>query len=443
MSSLKEKFEDYRETPQHATWQQLLGRLNAEMPVKKKRRYLLWLLPLFITGTSAAWWFFEHQATTTPMVATPSIEAPASNANNSKVSNTVAMPLATSSEATISNTVPSGSVVSQPPVASQAIVAAPITPAPVVPAISTPVEPLVKPARKADFASLLHLPDLKLFYAKTKVLPLDGTKLLDTKTPLKPASTLESKYVLEILYAPGFSNVILKSPLSSFLGSKTATNNRNLRNSISHVGFSYTTGFGLKMNITQDIRIKTGYYFTQVNQTLYYNATPEQSPCNCGKDIALSQLDPNISDANVSERADTIVSGNANSYTNKYSLREIPLIFEFNRPTLKYNNLSYVMNIGLSYMYLSGANVKLVDADNVGFVVAEVSRSRSAFNYLNYKDAFNLIAGGGFMYKARRNVEYTMAPQFKIALTSLSKNDRWLREYPWQMQVVIGVGKRF
>lgn len=437
MSSLKEKFEDYRETPQHATWQQLLGRLNAEMPVKKKRRYLLWLLPLFITGTSAAWWLFEHQATTTPVVAIPSIEAPANNANNSKASNTVAMPLATSSEATISNTVPSGSVV------SQAIVASPITPTPVIPAITTPAEPLVKPTRKADFASLLHLPDLKLFYAKTKVLPLDAVKLLDTQTPLKPATTIDNKYVLEILYAPGFSNVILKSPLSSFLGSKTANNNRNLRNSISHVGFSYTTGFGLKMNITQGIRIKTGYYFTQVNQTLYYNATPEQSPCNCGKDIALSQLDPNISDANVSEKADTIVSGNANSYTNKYSLREIPFIFEFSRPTLKYNNLSYVMNIGLSYMYLSGANVKLVDADNVGFVVADVSRSSSTFNYLNYKDAFNLIAGGGLMYKARRNVEYTLAPQFKIALTSLSKNDRWLREYPWQMQVVIGVGKRF
>ena len=144
----------------------------------------------------------------------------------------------------------------------------------------------------------------------------------------------------------------------------------------------------------------------------------------------------------MSNISDSISVGNTNSFTNKYSLREIPFIVEYSLPMLKHPRMSYTFNVGASFMFMRGVNVRIPDADNVGFI-STVNKNSNVYTFPSYQNAVNGIVGLGFNYKANRNVEYSIAPQFKMALTSLSKNNAWLREYPWQFHVSFGIGKRF
>lgn len=93
-------------------------------------------------------------------------------------------------------------------------------------------------------------------------------------------------------------------------------------------------------------------------------------------------------------------------------------------------------------MFIRGITARMPDADNVGFVDI-INKTANVVLFPSYKDAINTILGYGIVYKAKRNVEWSLAPQFKIAVTSISKNSHWYREYPWQFQVGMGVGKRF
>ncbi len=447
MSSLKEKFDDYREEPQYASWQQLLQRLSTELPVRKKRRYLLWILPLFFIGPLTAWWFFSTNTS-----------QPLAQQSENAIQNSTATPEASVTSATLQNTVkineamlksapnnPSNKAAhgastntnstNQSANSHPNTVATATTQTNSTTLTSENNNSINRSTAAIKRVESIEREPLVIHSTPPIVTAFKGEHLVLT-TPIKPNTTVENKFVLEIFYAPGISNMMIKTPLiNNIISSKTIASNVSLRKSISKMGFGYSTGFGLKMDLNNNFRVKTGYYFTQVNQTIYYNTEPAN--CHCGSSIALSQV-ANITELDMLNIGDTISKGNSNSFTNKYSLREIPLVIEYARPTLKYPNLNYVLNLGMSYMYMSGLNIITPDADNVGFM-----KTTKLGGFPTYKDAFNVIAGGGLLFRAKRNVEYMIAPQFKLAVTSLSKNDHWLREYPWQMQVAFGIGKRF
>ncbi len=454
MNSLKNKFDDYREEPQYAGWQQLLKRLNAEMPVERKRKYLVWFIPIFIIVTGATWYIISTNIQSPVTIIAKYERQPEVKSITSKTSpNTNISPMQLVEKKEMGqtpNTKTNTASLPGIPLSSQ-----PISPdnhplpsetAPVTTSAETSTETTSSDTSKQDITGVITVVPINkienkhhpLTIPENTVQPVDTT-VLTTTASVKPNTKNESKFVLEIYYAPGVSNIILRDPLVHFLNSKTVESNKNLRNSINKMGFSYTTGFGLKMNMAQDFRLKTGYYFTQVSQVMYYKV--EAAQCNCGQVVYLSQLDPKLTEA--INTGDTISKGNTNSFTNRYSLREIPLIIEYARPTLKYHNVNYLLNIGFSYMYMSGIDAQIPDADNVGFISSSFNKTANVSIFPSYHDAFNIIAGGGLLLKAKRNVEYMLAPQFKMAVTSLSKNNRWLREYPWQMQVAFGIGKRF
>ena len=266
---------------------------------------------------------------------------------------------------------------------------------------------------------------------------IDSTAL---NQPIKPPVKMENIFVLGFDYAPGISNIILRDPLINFISTKTTASNKELRKGISKAGFSQSFGITIKMNVQPHIRLKSGYYFTFINQTLYYNSQVAQ--CHCGDSIALLQVDGNIKQSDISNKADSIFIGNTNSFTNKYSLREIPFIIEYSAPMIKYKRLSYTLSLGASFMYMQGVNVRIPDADNVGFINA-INKNSDPNMFPSYQSALNGIVGMGLNYKAKRNIEYSLAPEFKMAVTSLSKNTAWLREYPWQFHISLGIGKRF
>jgi hypothetical protein len=441
MSSLKDKFDDFREEPQHATWQQLLKRLDADMPVKPKRRLLLWLIPLFFIGTTAAWMVLSNPedkvAVSNETKVTPSVPAPVVKAD----SNPVAY------EGTVSeNHENTHTTITHTP---ETVTHSDPEPHIVVPSpVSAPVASIDPSPIPQDVQRPRNLPGLipvKVFGYKANALKPEYNFLSNeglTMAPQVKEDKQPNHYALEIYYAGGISNMILRGPESSFF-SKSATSNMELRKAISKAGFSYTTGFSFKANFGTDFRFKTGYYMTQVSQTLYYDI--KKADCQCGEAIYLSQIDPAIGTESMVNIGDTISRGNTNSFTNKYTLREIPFVIEYLKPTHKNPNFYYMFNAGLSYMYMQGVSVMMPDGDNVGFV-SRLNKTNVPSIFPTYKDAFNLVAGGGLMFldtRRNRNIEYTIAPQFKFAVTSLSKNPRWLREYPWQAQIAISVAKRF
>ena len=444
MSSLKDKFDDFREEPQYATWQQLLNRLNAEMPVKRKRRYLLWLLPLFLAGTTAAGWLFAAERT--------SVSGKAHEPNQmeyvAKLNIVRATPAATASNNTIQTSIPGvnstnsvrvGNNVNDQPILTDSVIYnnPDLAPTPSITRVKNtlqliPSRPGPLPLNEPAWAA--RIDDKKMIVEFPEARTLDSVEY----PVLKPPSN-DFKFVLGFDYAPGVSNFILRDPLIHIINTKETTSNRQLRDNISKAGFSQSFGVILKMNIQPNIRLKTGYYFTFINQTLYYNT--QDAKCNCGDSISLGQVAA-IKQSDMSNKSDSISVGNTNSFTNKYSLREIPFIVEYSLPMLKHPRMSYTFNVGASFMFMRGVNVRIPDADNVGFI-STVNKNSNVYTFPSYQNAVNGIVGLGFNYKANRNVEYSIAPQFKMALTSLSKNNAWLREYPWQFHVSFGIGKRF
>ncbi len=449
MSSLKNKFDDYREEPQHATWQQLLKKLNAEMPVRRKRRYLLWL-PVLLVSTATAWWLYANTSGTRTgtAYAPDKIES---------VSNTV----------TVKSTAPTSTAMATPSDTRQVIRTNNYTANPaegsIIPSGIEPELLYLNPAtnpneyftvRTHQFVNILPSRKgpfpLKGFPFESKIdntllavrIPIaepDSTVDSSPLPPLRPKNN-ENKFVLGFDYAAGLSNIILRDPTTNIIPTKTTTSNKTLRKGISKAGFSQSFGFTLKMEVQKNIRLKTGFYFTFVNQSLYYNT--QKATCNCGDPISLQQVDGSIKESDMTNTTDSISIGNNNSFTNKYSLREIPLILEYILPMDKNSRFSYTLSLGTSFMYMRGINIKIPDADNVGFVTA-INKNTTANIFPSYQNTFNGIMGFGFNYKVKRNVEYSIAPEFKMALTSLSKNNLWFREYPWQFHLSFGIGKSF
>jgi hypothetical protein len=452
MSSLKDKFDDYREEPQHATWEQLLKRLDAEMPVKRKRRYLLWLLPLFVVVvTTGAWWLIATSPASSSK-ATQEQHVIESASNNTAVKSSSASsattPNTTSSSAPVKNinphvAGPSGNAKINkvtPPITSGYDNPSVNVPAPIANKIHTPVNPLEAwPGPLPLKENALHAQIDNTLIAVE--IPKHELEYLDTNSvvaPIKPSTTNANIYVLGFDYAPGISNIILRDPLVNIIGTNATTQNKKLRNGITKPGFSQSCGVTLKIDIHRNIQIKTGFYFTLINQTLYYNT---QAPnCHCGDSIVLQSAYGEISRDEMVNRTDSISIGNNNSFTNNYSLREIPLIIEYSLPMTRYKRLSYILSLGGSYMYMQAMNVLIPDADNIGFIAA---KNKSSFITKSYQNTFNGIVGLGLNYKANRNVEYSIMPEFKMALTSLSKNNSWFQEYPWQFHISFSIGKRF
>ncbi len=247
MSSLKDKFDDFREEPQYASWQELLKRLNTEMPVRKKRRYLLWILPVFLIGTTAAWWMFTTQPQVAQQVPVAEKSSVTPVANSS-----VTLP----KEETISTMPLVGKTKSSTP----AVVAQPSSPkgytsvsvqdalvnqgninnntitndnSANLPAAIPAPEPIINTPSKAEIVIANKIETKPAIIENDNMVKPIDTASIPQNVTLKTQAEIKDKYVLEIFYAPGISNMLLKDPLMKFLGTKTIANNKNLRNGIS------------------------------------------------------------------------------------------------------------------------------------------------------------------------------------------------------------------
>ncbi len=465
MSSLKDKFQNFREEPSVDTWQTLLKRLNAEMP-QRKTRGVFWFLPIAIVLTGVALWQWMGTDTSSQSPAASKSEQPAPQNNApdavTSVESSVGVsgttnpaginPSAFASTASSTTAYTNGSAyypmrfstvitdssslsnTGTPTGAGTAHNADTSGRQPTTPAVAEDGRKGTEPDSAMDKKK-----DDPAAFAAIDTSGISSIPVPDSSVAANPdlrSKTTRGSFVLELYYGGGLSNMLTRTPQKEGMNPKRVADGLALRKGTEKAGFSFSTGVNLKYRITPAWQIQTGYHFTQLKQNVYYNS--DTAKCNCGTSIALTQASGKISTDQYGNNNDTISIGNSHSYTNIYSMREIPVIVSYSFPSAVNQNIRYTAGLGFSYMYFSGVDSRMPDADNTGFVF---TKNLNQFPF--YRSTTSLLLNGALTYSTHHNIDYMIAPQFKVALTDISNVPYWLRQYPWQFTLGVGVGKRF
>lgn len=463
MSSLKDKFQNFSEEPSPATWQTLLKRLNAEMPQRRNTRRALWILPFLIGVAALGLWQWMGTSPSSLPAPTAQTENPAAQAATERGDGTTSQQPIAAAQASVPAQSPVQSAVSPTGNASASSAnrsssrstsstpgtsgtsphaSNPVSTAtPSVPAIA---DTIASPGVVVTSAPATSVPDSTPVAAANTPAPADSTVVTSASAPDSSANALPAlrakseggNFVLELYYGGGMSNMITSKPQKDGMSPKHIADGLALRKGTERAGFSFTTGVNVKYHINASWQIQTGYHFTQLKQNVYYNS--DTAKCNCGTSIALTQASGKITTDQYGNNSDTISIGNTHSYTNQYNMREIPVLVSYAFPSAKNKNIHYSAGVGLSYMYFSGVDSRMADADNTGFLF---TKNLNQFPF--YRSTTSLLLNGGLTYSTHHNIDYMVAPQFKVALTDISNVPYWLRQYPWQFTIGVGVGKRF
>jgi hypothetical protein len=452
MSSLKEKFEKFSEEPGHTSWEKMLKRLDAEMPAGRGKRFRGWFLPVFLISICGTWGALavfndsgakantgsvpvvisqgaDHGAYTSSSAGSHPADAQ-SNQNgssaqqNAGISQTVQGNEQHNSDATAS------AVHQHPNVQPQ-------TPA-IIPSPNNPSEPVVNtppPAHESNTESGDKNKTLEKLSFNGHILQPSYYPAINAGNEVAVRSRKEYlRFVLEIFYGAGFSSTIFKAPENTSMGNKTISDGLAFRKAITDPGYSFSTGTNLKYFLNTSLQVEAGFHFTQQTQTMYYSV---DSVCGChvGLEQAGASTEQLFSTSHDSlSKAGTSI----HSFTNRYSMREIPVIFNYYIPDQRFGAISYKASLGFTYMHYTMVNSRMPDADKVGFV-----ETRGLDAFPKYRNSFSALVGTGVIYHGGYNVDWSISPQFKIAMRGITTNPYWLQEFPWQFQLGFGVGHRF
>jgi len=443
MNSLKDKFEKFSEEPQHSSWEKMLKRLDAEMPAGRGKRFRFWFLPVFLITICATWGalalFHDSDAQSNR------VPAPAVISQGQYQNSTVTMP-ANSQSGQYHETASSGSTTEQ-------VVQPPVQPAashsfhqnespsvdPVIPAnpANNPDQPatVVPEPAQNETGIKNNAETLNKLNYRGQIPPALFYPVINAGSEVAVRSRKEyQRFVLEIFYGAGFSNMIFKAPEHNLMGSRVIRDGLALRKAITAPGYSFSTGTNVKYFITPGIQIETGYHLTQQTQNLYYSV---DSVCGCY--LGLDQIGANNEQLNSTAHDSISRPGKSiHSFTNRFYIREIPVILTYNIPDRRFGAISYKLSLGFTYMHFTSVNSRMPDADQVGFV-----ETKGTNEFPNYRNSFSSLIGTGIIYHGGYNVDWSLSPQLKIAMRSISTNQYWMQEYPWQFQLGFGVGHRF
>lgn len=200
--------------------------------------------------------------------------------------------------------------------------------------------------------------------------------------------------------------------------------NINLREKTESTESEISGGFLVGYDITKRITLSSGIIMANFKQTMSFNL-------DTAKNI-MGNYEENLIYVN-----DTITSGNNNIKALKYSYTEIPIYVTYK--ILETPKFELAAQTGLGIGFLTGINTYVIAQNNVG--VYEISNKN---DYPAFKNTLFFTFQPQFTYNlSAHGVSIGFMPVIKTSLTNIVSDEKWLKQYPYNMSFNLFLRKRF
>jgi hypothetical protein len=200
--------------------------------------------------------------------------------------------------------------------------------------------------------------------------------------------------------------------------------NINLREKTESTESEISGGFLVGYDITKRITLSSGIIMANFKQIM-----------NFDRDIAKQQM--GNYEENLIYYNDTILAGSNNSKSLKYSFTEIPIYVTYK--VLETPKFELAAQTGLGIGFLTGINTYVIAQNNVG--VYEISNKN---DYPAFKNTLFFTFQSQFTYNlSAPGVSIGFMPIIKTSLTNIVSDEKWLKQYPYNMSFNLFLRKRF
>lgn len=474
---IRNKVHDYAEEPSTGLWDKLDARIPDGVTPARKKRVLWWVwMPAvaILTGTSL-WWFLEQQHPASTPVISSNIQSetipadaapqPSKQTNISSDHKFVTPPQQTvhtpqvkdihlhhtpTAEQMVSNSIAERPEpihhVKKPAVRNPIRAAVAVTTAPQANMVQTDVatsvvqvpdslrkpEQIVNSVTKEQVLSPLDSDDTRAIQPQEplavmlKNLPAVKPELaLLPWTIPPPVEEKKDKWTspvspVSIALVNGINYSFTRfrqAPERNFSGNS----NRTLNENISGGRINYSGGISVGIRLSKRLMLSGGVRMTTYSERYNYDLVKAYSdPANAATNNPDYMMRPREYYRNP---GDSIVTGNAYSFINRYYLREAPVALTWYMP-LKGRWSAYVEG-GFSYYHVSYANGAFADEDRVGFVVFDNVES-----YPRFQSFYSLNVGAGVSYMINPRFSVEGAPSLRYGLGSMIADQRWVQQTP-------------
>lgn len=200
--------------------------------------------------------------------------------------------------------------------------------------------------------------------------------------------------------------------------------NINLREKTESTESEISGGFLIGYDITKRVTLSSGIIMANFKQTMNFNI-----------EIAKQQM--GNYEENLIYYNDSILAGNNNSKSLKYSYTEIPIYVTYK--ILETPKFELAAQTGLGIGFLTGINTYVIAQNNVG--VYEISNKN---DYPAFKNTLFFTFQPQFTYNlSAPGVSVGFMPIIKTSLTNIVSDEKWLKQYPYNMSFNLFLRKRF
>lgn len=200
--------------------------------------------------------------------------------------------------------------------------------------------------------------------------------------------------------------------------------NINLREKTEKTESEISGGFLVGYDITKRITLSSGIIMANFKQTMNFNLdTAKQQLGNYEENLIYYQ--------------DTILAGDNNVKSLKYSYTEIPIFVTYK--ILETPKFELAAQTGLGIGFLTGINTYVIAQNNVG--VYEISNKN---DFPAFKNTLFFTFQPQFTYNlSAPGVSIGFMPVIKTSLTNIVSDEKWLKQYPYNMSFNLFLRKRF
>jgi hypothetical protein len=203
-----------------------------------------------------------------------------------------------------------------------------------------------------------------------------------------------------------------------------SASNINLREKTESTESEISGGFLVGYDITKRITLSSGIIMANFKQTMSFNI-------DTAKNIMGNY------EENLIYRNDSITAGNNNVKSLKYSYTEIPIYVTYK--IVETPKFELAAQTGLGIGFLTGINTYIIAQNNVG--VYEISNKN---DYPAFKNTLFFTFQPQFTYNlSAPGVSIGFMPIIKTSLTNIVSDEKWLKQYPYNMSLNLFLRKRF
>ncbi|MFZ4800058.1 MAG: hypothetical protein ACOYMA_21390, partial [Bacteroidia bacterium] len=203
-----------------------------------------------------------------------------------------------------------------------------------------------------------------------------------------------------------------------------SVSNQKLREQTESTESEITGGFLVGYDLTKRFTISSGLILANFKQTMNFSKETAKNP---GGNYEENMIYFN----------DTIIAGNTNSTSLKYSFTEIPLFITYK--ALETQKFELAFQTGLGIGFVTGINTYIINTNNIG--VYEVTNKD---DFPAFKNTLFFSFQPQFTYNLNSpGVSVGLMPIIKTSLTNIVSDENWLKQYPYNMSMNLFLRKRF